>query len=171
VTYANPTAQCEVGDLSGKLGKVAITADGIVASSQVYTDFEPPFTYNFNNPTMNITAGWASIVFHCGDAGGTRIGCGTFNLLASSTDSTTCDFSGDTWVNNESCPTTDDAGTNGSGGDDDDNDVSVSKPAYGVLIAFLVLGWVAAIGLGLWFCVFGGAKGTGDKAAMMNSSV
>jgi hypothetical protein len=161
VTYAAPTGQCEVGDLSGKLGKVAITADGIVASSQVYTDYQPPFTYNFNTPTVNVTAGWASIVFHCGDAGGTRIGCGTFTLLDSSTESTICNFDSDVWVNNESCPYVEDG---------DDDGMKVSKPAYGAIIAFLVIGWVAAIGLGMWYCVLAGAKGSGEKAAMMNSS-
>lgn len=76
--YNIPTGRCEVGDLSGKFGRVAVSADGVVQSADCLVDLLPPYAYNFRNPTANITEGWASIVFHCGDPPATRIACGDF---------------------------------------------------------------------------------------------
>lgn len=76
--YVKPTGVCEVGDLSGKFGRIKVGADQIAKSNKVYKDLLPPYVYNFRNPTANITEGWASVVFHCGDPPGTRIACGDF---------------------------------------------------------------------------------------------
>lgn len=158
--YTTPTGGCEIGDLSGKLGKVAVTSGMAIASTQVYTDFQPAFTYNYNTATKNVTTGWASIVFHCGNSAGTRIACGDFQLTAlADATNIACDFSGAAWVNNESCPANPD-----SNGDDDDG-TSLPTSAFAGIIAVLVIGWVAALSLGAWILLCGGAK-----APMTNSS-
>lgn len=155
--YTTPKGECELGDLSGKLGKVTVSAEGTVASTQVYTDFEPVYNYNFNQATTAITSGWASIVFHCGDATGTRIACGDFELTAATEDSA-CDFSGDAWVNNESCPSS----------DDDDDGETLTKPEFAGLLAVLAVGWAVAIALCAWTFLCAG-RGSGESAPMMGS--
>ena len=160
-SYADPTGGCEVGDLSGKFGKLTLT-NGVASSTQVYTDYLPAYAYNYNNPTVNITSGWASIVFHCGDSAGTRIACGDFALTTTTTSTTTnanCDFTSTAWVNNEQCEETDDG-------------VNVSQSEYNTVIAFLVLGWaIAVINCLLILYYFYKKKKNEENTSMMRSAV
>jgi hypothetical protein len=63
VYHANPSA-CEVGDLSGKFGKIYP-----YNTSNTFTDTIPPLISDYMNPSGHI---WSSIVIHCGS---TRISC------------------------------------------------------------------------------------------------
>lgn len=156
VTYSTPTGGCEVGDLSGKLGKIALPANKVAASSQVYTDYVPPYNYNYNQATASVTSGWASIVFHCGDTAGTRIACGNFALTTQSATSTVCeDFDSDAWVQNESC-------------DNDDENVDLSEAGFDALLAVLVVGWVIVAVLFVYACFCRGPR-SDDAKPMMSS--
>ena len=81
--YDTPTGRCEVGDLSGNLGLVPVSATMNVRPTVPLFDAQPPYVYNFNRSTADISAGWRSIVFHCGDATHTRIACGDFQMNSS----------------------------------------------------------------------------------------
>lgn len=152
VTYSTPTGGCEVGDLSGKLGKVTLPTTKVAASSQIYTDYVPPYNYNYGQATEGITSGWASIVFHCGDAAGTRIACGNFELTEGST--AACSFDADAWVQNESC--------------DSDDDMNISESGFDALLAFFVIGWVLVAVLLVWGCFCTGKSA--EQTPMVNNS-
>jgi hypothetical protein len=79
-TYLLPNGQCEVGDLSGKFGKIVFGADRVARSVANLTDALPPYVMNFRLPTPNFSAPWVSIVFHCGDPDATKIACGDFEV-------------------------------------------------------------------------------------------
>lgn len=66
---------CEVGDLSGKFGRVYMTEIGS-DTFQVngITDYQPPYVANYMMSDY-VAHQWASIVFHCGEDG-SRLVCG-----------------------------------------------------------------------------------------------
>uniref|UniRef100_A0A7S3GVN0 Membrane-associated protein n=1 Tax=Spumella elongata TaxID=89044 RepID=A0A7S3GVN0_9STRA len=156
VTYSTPTGGCEVGDLSGKLGKITLPASKVAASSQVYTDYVPPYNYNYGQATTGVTSGWASIVFHCGDAAGTRIACGNFALTTQSGTASCGNFDADAWVQNESC-------------DNNDDNADLSEAGFDALVAVVVLGWVLVAVLFVYACFCRGPL-SGDAKPMMNSN-
>ena len=79
--YVSPTGTCEVGDLSGKFGKTAVGMRRIIRTHSNLIDVLPPYQYNFRTETPLISAGWSSVVFHCGNPSGTRIACGDFRVV------------------------------------------------------------------------------------------
>jgi hypothetical protein len=154
--YMNPSGTCELGDLSGKFG-VTKTSNGKVAASQVYTDYDPLYNVNFMKGTQNVTSGWTSIVFHCGDPAGTRIACGDFQLTDA--DDETCDFTSSEWSTVEACSNSDD-------------NKKLSNTEFIVVMIVLSVGWALAIAL----CIYA-AVGRSDperhglNSPMMRSAV
>lgn len=73
--YANGhLAICEVGDLSGKFGKLYPDENGIVKGD--ITDPVPPISANYESED-EVSLGWSSIVFHC-PVDNSRILCAHF---------------------------------------------------------------------------------------------
>ena len=101
---------CEQGDLSGKFGKAYESTSGNLQfnSNGVYTDNNPPYMSNLNNPD-ELTNQWASVVFHCGN--GDRLICTKMNQIpsGSSCDGTAIEDD-DMDMDDDSC----DAGSNKS---------------------------------------------------------
>jgi hypothetical protein len=147
-TYSNPTGNCEVGDLSGKFGKITLPSNKKATASAILTDFLPPYALNYDLNTA-ISTGWYSMVFHCGDQSGTRIACGDFQV----TDGTTnkCNFDSSDWVQNEDCS------AENADDDDDDYDGKISQSGLNILAAFFAIGWAAAIGLTVYIVACGKA--------------
>jgi len=83
-------SQCELGDLSGKLGLAFPTTGRIFDQSQTLQDLIPVHSYNYmknsggNSPHTAFS--WASIVFHC-KSGGARLFCAKFEDTSSYSDS------------------------------------------------------------------------------------
>lgn len=156
VAYTNTGANCEAGDLSGKLGKVApSTTTHVAASTQVYTDYMPPYNANYRTDST-LTTGWASIVFHCGDSAGTRIACGNFQVVPNGySEDSLCSFDGDAWVNNESC-------------NDDDDGIALQTGEFAIVITVLVVGWVIAMLLCAMRFFWSKPNGSGDTARLTN---
>ena len=63
-----------VGDLSGKNGLLQPTVpNGRVFTMLLFIDRQPAYEYNYNMSTVN-SLPWHSVVFHCPNAPGMRVG-------------------------------------------------------------------------------------------------
>eukprot|EP01038_Epipyxis_sp_PR26KG_P005159 gene5159-7182_t len=66
-------ALCEVGDISGKFGKLLPAASGSLVFKASMVDPNPPLAVNYQTSDL-ISKQWASIVFHC-PADNSRLFC------------------------------------------------------------------------------------------------
>lgn len=87
-------SQCELGDLSGKLGLAFPSSGRIFDQSKTLQDVMPVHSYNYmedsRSSSPHTAFSWASIVFHC-KSGGTRLFCAKFEeISSSSSDSSSC---------------------------------------------------------------------------------
>lgn len=73
---------CETGDLSGKFGKAMETKPGslLFKHTDPFTDVQPVYGINYMSAD-DLSNQWASVVFHCGDAAGTRLVCALMTPL------------------------------------------------------------------------------------------
>jgi hypothetical protein len=79
-------SQCELGDLSGKLGMAFPSSGRIFDQSTTLQDVIPVHSYNYledsRSSSPHTAFSWASIVFHC-KSGGTRLFCAKFEEISS----------------------------------------------------------------------------------------
>ena len=66
---------CEVGDLSGKFGKLTSSDNKIFTSSNFLIDNYPPYPQDYLVDDLPFWTMWASVVFHCS---GSRLLCAKF---------------------------------------------------------------------------------------------
>jgi hypothetical protein len=77
-TYGEGNYQfCEVGDLSGKFGKVMPASSTDLTFYFGASDMLGPLAANYDVASDDVSKGWGSIVFHCA-AGGSRQFCAKF---------------------------------------------------------------------------------------------
>eukprot|EP01038_Epipyxis_sp_PR26KG_P011899 gene11899-15922_t len=78
---------CEVGDLSGKMGKLNYNSATQKLFSTSFTDFQPPYDANFKLSDQT-SLPWSSVVFHCGSTGA-RLLCAEFSTSTASSSCST----------------------------------------------------------------------------------
>lgn len=78
--YTDPTGQCAIGDISGKLRLLTVPATRYIQFIRPFSDVLPVYLRNFKNATSGVTEGWHSFVVLCGDPKHTRIACGDFRV-------------------------------------------------------------------------------------------
>lgn len=120
-------SQCELGDLSGKLGLAFPSSGRIFDQSKTLQDVMPVNSYNYmedsRSSSPHTAFSWASIVFHC-KSGGTRLFCAKFEeISSSSSDSSSCGKK----------PASSD---NGNSGDDDRDEKAVIGLIVGMYVHF-----------------------------------
>lgn len=120
-------SQCELGDLSGKMGMAFPSSGRIFDQSQTLEDVIPVYSYNYMQDSLSSSPhtafSWASIVFHC-KSGGTRLFCAKFEDVSSSSSSDESSSCGKK-------PSSSDSG--------DDNDDRNEKEVIGLIVGRYVL--------------------------------
>lgn len=87
---------CEIGDISGKNGKLMPKHGTLVFElSTPFVDYQPPYEVNYNAVDTN-SLQWTSVVFHCPATNG-RLVCAKF----STADLTPCDSTFSTFSTND----------------------------------------------------------------------
>eukprot|EP01041_Mallomonas_annulata_P008435 gene8435-17394_t len=83
---------CEVGDLSGKFGRIYPESydSKIFTSNITQSDYLPPYRNSFES-TMGVLKPWSSIVFHC-NSNNKRLVCGQF-LISNTSECVTIESS------------------------------------------------------------------------------
>lgn len=117
---------CEVGDLSGRFGKLQGDDNLMFTSSTFLTDNYPPYPQDYLVNDLPFWTSWASVVFHCSN--GDRLLCAKFE----STPSPSCIFPS-------------------SSGEDDDDGVYSKQKARDYFIAMIVCIIVAFLSLCAFF--------------------